>query len=456
MTKLASGILCHLTSLPSRYGVGDMGPVAYDFVDQLHRAGQSYWQILPVGNTDHTGCPYSTDSAFGCAEYYISPELLAQEFCINLSEFESYELETSRVPFSQVQRNKLAMLEIAYKMFSPESHEAYQAFLKQEADWIFDYAKFRAKASHTPEFFLFSQYICMSQLLHLKHYANEKGIKLVGDLPIFVSFNSMDVWVKPEEFYLNENGLMDYETGAAPDGFSPLGQKWGTPIYNWEKQKETNYKWWNKRLSFLKRYFNVIRIDHFRGFAATWISKVSDPDASNGFWYKGPGADLFLKLVDYPEVFAEDLGFITKDVEELRDQFQFPSMKVFQFMSDDETNPHKLSNYFYNSVAYTGTHDCDTLMGWYKSLSLEQRQYIPGENHWEMIDVLMKTPAKLTIIQIQDLLGFGSEARFNYPGTVDPLNWTWRLTPQEYKSINWNRLMALTESNHRKGESLCG
>jgi len=455
----ASGILCHLTSLPSPYGVGDMGPMAYDFINRLSSAGQSYWQILPVGNTDLTGCPYSTDSAFGCAEYYVSPEFLAQEFNFDCKLFDAFLLNTERVPFLTVQKNKLAMLEMAYQKFNAKENGNYQEFLKIEGEWVFDYARFRALTSEThknEDFFLFTQYVCFRQLSHLKKYANDKSIKLVGDLPIFVSFKSMDVWINPQDFYLNQDGVMEYETGAAPDGFSPSGQKWGTPIYNWEKQKESDYEWWNKRLSFLKRYFDVVRIDHFRGFAATWISKVSDQDASAGFWYKGPGEDLFNKLRDYPEVFAEDLGFITKDVAELRDQFQFPSMKVFQFMSDDDSNPHKLSRYQENSVAYTGTHDCDTLMGWYNQLSNEEKKKIPGKNHWEMIETLMNTPSKLTIIQIQDLLGLGSEARFNYPGTVDDLNWTWRLSLNDYEALDWEKLYSLTQTSNRLGKNLCG
>lgn len=458
--KKASGILCHITSLPSPYGVGDFGPISYDFINKLSGAGQSYWQILPIGNTDETGCPYATDSAFGCAEYYFSPELLALDLKFDIKIFDHLKLDSKKVNFKSVQKNKLAMLKIAFDYFNSNDSgsylDSYQQFLKNESDWVFDYAKFRALKSHTQEFFLFSQFVCFGQLLKLKNHANNKNIKIVGDLPIFVSFQSMDVLKYPEEFFLNAKGEMEYETGAAPDGFSASGQKWGTPVYNWEAQKRNNYTWWNKRLSFLKRYFDVIRIDHFRGFVATWISPVNDPDASEGHWYPGPGADLFSSLTHYPEVFAEDLGYITKEVEDLRDQFQFPSMKVFEFMSDDESNPHKLTKYNYNSIAYTGTHDCDTLMGWYEGLNAEEKMLVPGSTHWEMIDVLMKTPAKVVFMQVQDLLGLGSLARFNYPGTVNDSNWTWKLSNTEYAKINWDKLQIMTKDNHRLGESLCG
>lgn len=472
--KKDSGILCHLTSLPTAYGVGDFGPVAFEFVDKLAFAQQTYWQILPIGNTDETGCPYSTDSAFGCAEYYVSPELLIREYDLPLSQLNQYAIETKIVDFKQVTHNKKEILNMAFSRFSPNAE--YLNFLKNEAAWIEDYCHFRALSesrgfnwrtwgelklseveTHAVLFHKFCQFTAFSQLKSLKDYANSKNIKLVGDLPIFVSYNSMDVWKNPEQFYLNNNLEMEFETGAAPDGFSITGQKWGTPIYNWEVQKESHYQWWNTRLSFLKRYFDVIRIDHFRGFCATWISSVSEADASGGHWYPGPGADLFNQLSDYPEIIAEDLGFITPDVDQLRDQFNFPGMKVFQFLLGDDSNPHKLKNYSYNSVAYSGTHDCDTLMGWFNSLSDSEKANVETElnckitAHWSMLEVLMNTYSKLVLIQIQDLLGLGSEARFNYPGTVQVSNWTWKLSPSEFGQINWKKLGELTV-----GRRVCG
>lgn len=472
--KKDSGILCHLTSLPTAYGVGDFGPVAYEFVDRLAIAQQTYWQILPIGNTDETGCPYSTDSAFGCAEYYVSPELLIKDYDLPPSEFSQYAIETKIVDFKQVTHNKKKILKIAFSHFSPNAE--YTNFLKTEAAWIEDYCLFRAlsetrgykwrawgELNLSPVeidavlFHKFCQFIAFSQLRSLKNYANSKNIKLVGDLPIFVSYNSMDVWKNPEQFYLNDNLEMEFETGAAPDGFSVTGQKWGTPIYNWEVQKKSHYQWWNTRLSFLKRYFDVIRIDHFRGFCATWISSVSEADASGGHWYPGPGADLFNQISDYPEIIAEDLGFITPDVDQLRDQFNFPGMKVFQFLLGDDRNPHKIKNYNYNSVAYSGTHDCDTLMGWFNSLSDREKANVETElnckitDQWSMLEVLMNTKSRLVLIQIQDLLGLGSEARFNYPGTVQISNWTWKLSPSEFGQINWQKLGKLTV-----GRSVCG
>lgn len=475
-----SGVLCHFTSLPTAYGIGDFGPVAYDFIDELANASQSYWQILPVGNTDDSGCPYATDSAFGCADYYVSPDLLVKQYELDPAEFKKYFSNSAKVDFKKSKRSKGKILELAYEKFSP--NESFKKFLKEEKYWIEDYCTFRAlcetrghnwrewgtprlssKERELVAFHKFCQYACFSQLASLKRYANSKGIKLVGDLPIFVSYNSMDVWKNPFQFYLNKNLAMEYETGAAPDAFNEKGQRWGTPVYNWNIQKENNYQWWSERLSFSKRYFDVIRIDHFRGFCATWISKATDPDASSGHWYPGPGADLFNHLQNSPEIIAEDLGCITPDVDQLRDQFNFPGMRVFQFMLGGKDNPHKLSNYNYNSAAYSGTHDSDTMIGWYESLSphekaqVEELFKVDQPDHWEMLNVLMKSPSKYVFIQIQDLLGLGSEARFNYPGTVKDTNWTWRLRDEDLKKVNWAKLLELTENSGRASESkVCG
>lgn len=470
--KNHSGILCHLSSLPTSYGIGDLGPVAYEFVDKLATADQSCWQMLPIGNTDDSGCFYATDSAFGCADYYVSPDLLIKDYGLDSSVFDKYFLNTKKVNFKIAKQNKKEMLEAVYLNFIPD--ELFSQFLSQEKSWIDDYCTFRSlnesrgprwrewgttelstKEKERVSFHKFCQFICFSQLANLKKYANSKKIKLIGDLPIFVSYNSMDVWKNPKQFFLNNNLEMEYETGAAPDGFSETGQKWGTPIYDWNTQKQDNYKWWNERLSFLKRYFDVVRIDHFRGFCATWISKVSDTDASAGRWYEGPAADLFEHLQDYPEVIAEDLGYITTDVDKLRDQFNFPGMRVFQFMLGDSSNPHKLYNYNFNCVAYSGTHDCDTLMGWFRSLSLLDRANVESElkiqnpDHWDMLKILMETPSKLVIVQVQDLLGLGTEARFNYPGTVQESNWTWKMTIEDLKMIDWPRFSTLTKNSGR-------
>lgn len=467
-----SGVLCHITSLPTAYGIGDFGPRAFEFIDELAKAKQGLWQILPIGNTDDSGCPYATDSAFGCADYYVSPDFLIKEYELEASIFNKYFLDTEKVDFKQAQENKQKILATAYLKFSPNNN--FKQFLLQEKYWIEDYCTFRALSeSRGPHwrdwgmtelsalekerinFHKFCQFTCFSQFGNLKKYANKKKIKLIGDLPIFVSYNSMDVWKNPKQFFLNDNLDMEYATGAAPDAFSETGQTWGTPIYDWNFQKKNNYEWWKERLSFCKRYFDVIRIDHFRGFCATWIYKVSEIDARGGHWYPGPGADLFSNLADYPEIIAEDLGHITSDVDALRDQFNFPGMKVFQFMLGDSENPHKLYNYNFNSVAYSGTHDCNTIIGWYEGLTTLERETLENElnikepDHWAMINILLTSPAKLVLIQVQDLLGLGAEARFNYPGTVQDSNWTWKMKFPDFKRIEWKRLSELTRSSGR-------
>lgn len=478
-SKKASGILCHFTSLPTSYGVGDFGPVAYQFVDKLASAKQSYWQILPIGNTGGTGCPYATDSAFGCADFLISPEMLIKDYSLDQNAFDTFHQgERDRVDFAQIKKDKEAILEAVYKVFTPA--EDYKAFLETEKTWLNPYSLFRTleetrgknwrewprfeQAEHSLSaaekervaFHKFVQFNCFKQLSALKKYANLKNIKLIGDLPIFVSYSSMDVWKDPAQFMLNRETLaIEIETGAAPDGFSAVGQKWGTPIYDWEFQRKNKYQWWNERLAFLKRYMDVVRIDHFRGFCATWVSKISEPDASGGFWVEGPRADLFKSLLESPEIIAEDLGHITPDVDALRDQFNFPGMKIIQFMLGDETNPHKMMNYNDNSVAFSGTHDNDTLMGWFNGLSPEERGYVESElkiknpDVWGILEVLMSAKSNLVIIQIQDLLSLGTEARFNYPGTVDDMNWTWKLTTAQLNQVNWNKLGELTQNAKR-------
>ena len=481
----ASGVLCHITSLATSYGVGDFGPVAYEFIDHLADSHQHYWQILPIGNTNDSGCPYATDSAFGCADFFVSPDLLGKEYNIVPQKFNVYFSSKERVDFKNISNNKRVILEAAFALFTPTPK--YEAFLKDESSWIEAYGLFRTFSETRGQdwrkwpsyqnaqselnefekqkfqFHLFAQFTCFSQLCELKKYANKRNIKLVGDLPLFVSYFSMDVWKNPDQFYLEKGTYnMVYETGAAPDGFFANGQKWGTPIYDWEYQKKANFEWWNERLSFLKRYFDVVRIDHFRGFSATWISEVTASDAANGKWYPGPGSELFKNLKNYPEIIAEDLGYITPDVEALRSDFGFLGMKVFQLMLGGDDNSHKLQNYNYNSAAYSGTHDCDTLMGWYKHLSPAEKETICKEldvsfpTHWDFLKILLRSPSKIVFIQVQDLLGLGSSARFNYPGTVQDLNWTWKLSFKETRHIDWARLGRLTLDSKRAVENVCG
>jgi 4-alpha-glucanotransferase len=481
-----SGILCHFTSLPSTFGVGDFGPISYKWIDYLSESGQAYWQVLPIGNTDDSGCPYATDSAFGIADFFISPELLIKKFNLESNAFDEYKFESTTVDFKKVKKNKENILKSVFEHFVPNLE--FDVFLNQEESWIEDYALYRtlrdsrgidwkswplaskSKECLTEEeknlfiYHQFVQFLLCDQLNELHLYAKSKNVQLIGDLPIFVSYYSMDVWRSPSEFYLDENLEMKFETGAAPDFFSQDGQKWGTPIYHFENQKSNQYSFWKKRVDYLSRYFDVVRIDHFRGFCATWISDVNEETAINGFWYKGPGAELFLELFKNPKlcsIIAEDLGVITEDVEKLRDQFNFPGMRVLQFMLGDETNPHQFNNHVYNSFSYSGTHDCDTLVGWWNSLGETDKASVAQEldlsldkiDHLELLKFLTHSKSKTIIIQIQDLLGLGSEARFNYPGTVSDKNWTWKLEQDDWQKIDWTTLSKLTKESSR---TICG
>jgi 4-alpha-glucanotransferase len=479
----ASGLLCHITSLSSPFGVGDFGPVAYQFIDQLKDSHQSFWQMLPIGNTGDGGCPYSTDSAFGSAEYYISPELVVQDFHLEpslLSEINDENLlNNNRVDFALVRAKKMFIVQKAYEKMRSSFFQtpAYLTFAQEEKYWLNDYADFRAlkdkrggrftdwnedlsfEEKELSRFYQFVQYVALTQLKKLKTYAEKNNIKLVGDLPIFVSYNSMDVWKHPEDFYLGPYNELIYETGAAPDAFSENGQKWGTPIYNWDQQQKSHFHWWQERLAFLARYFHVVRIDHFRGFCATWISKVSDENAKDGQWYNGPGRALFDSLKNQPQLFAEDLGYITEDVIRLRDDLHLPSMKVMQFMSAGLDNPHHPHYYKDFCVLYSGTHDNSTLMGWWKGLSTEvQRDFssilglekmVEDIDHWQLLQCLFSSQAPIVITPVQDLLGLGDEARFNIPGTVLEENWTWKLSSVQRKALDWSRLKQLTFLSQR-------
>lgn len=476
----SSGILCHFSALPSKDGIGDFGPQSYRWVDALHLAGQQYWQVLPVGHPDDTGCPYATDSAFGISEIYISLEKIISDYKLSLDYFppSKSDLKSNRVNFKEVKKHKLKMLRKFFKKF--RSSDEYQAFQEAEKSWLDPYCIFRTLQQHRggiwtqwPSYEMsrtllseeeqktfrchqMIQFLAASQLLELKNYAQSQRVSLIGDVPIFVSYQSMDVWKQPEEFLLNKTTLqLDIETGAAPDVFSESGQKWGTPIYNWDVQKNNQFKWWQQRFSFLKKYFDVLRVDHFRGFCATWVSSTKESNAKNGYWSQGPGIELFKSLKNLPEIIAEDLGVITEDVEMLRDELKYPGMRVLQFMLGDDRNPHKLKNYTENSIAYSGTHDCDTLLGWVRGLSMDEKGFIQAEldisieNQWGFLGKLMNSPSKIVLIQVQDLLGLDSNARFNYPGTVNDKNWTWRLSEDDLLKIPWQQLHSVTEESKR-------
>ena len=465
-----SGILLHPTSLPNRYGIGDLGKSAYDFVDFLHATGCNLWQTLPLGPTGYGDSPYQSFSTFAGNPYLISPDFLLKEGLLHSNDLtEDLDDPGGFVDYGRVIGWKLNLLEKAFTRFTHDpklGQREFDIFLKKNADWLEDYALFRAikeakgggswenwdedlrnreksalaktKKELKPaiERFSFYQFLFFHQWDALRKYANAKNIQIIGDIPIFVSYDSSDVWANPELFFLNEQKKPSVVAGVPPDYFSKTGQLWGNPLYKWEKHKETNYKWWVKRMSAILDMVDIVRLDHFRGFAGYWEIPAGETTAENGRWVPGPGEDLFnvlkAELGELP-IIAEDLGEITPDVFELRDQFNLPGMKILQFGFTDESNPFLPHHYPENCVAYTGTHDNDTARGWYESADEHEKDFarrylsVDGSDFaWDLIRALWKSKANTVIAPMQDLLNLGTEARMNYPSSLGG-NWSWRM-----------------------------
>lgn len=455
----ASGILLHPTSLPGPYASGDLGPEAYKFADFLVSAGQSLWQVLPLGPTGYGDSPYASFSAFAGNTALISPELL------NID--------------SETDKNEL--LRRAYQRFTKTTdanlRSAFEVFTQREGHWLDDYALFRAlKDAHngvawldwepelvrrTPAALVrareqlreeieaqkFYQFLFFEQWFALKKYANERGIKIVGDLPIFVAQDSADVWTNPDQFKLDKDGRPLVVAGVPPDYFSSTGQLWGNPLYNWERMKADGFAWWIERVRATLKVVDIARVDHFRGFAACWEIPAGDKTAERGQWVEAPGRELFAairKTLGQIPIIAEDLGVITPDVVALRDEFGFPGMRILQFgFSGDAKNIDLPHNYIANVAAYTGTHDNDTTVGWFESVAGEgstrteeqikrERQFCLDylnsdgkEIHWDFIRAVFASVANTAIVPLQDVLGLGTEARMNLPNSTEG-NWSWR------------------------------
>ncbi len=499
MTKRSSGVLLHISSLPSLYGIGDLGPSSYFFVDWLKKAGQTIWQVLPLGVADRFGCPYASLSAFGGDPLLISPELLVDEGLIDSRVLDLYSVSknmSADVDYSTVRFVKHGLFRQAYIRFQ-KTHilsEQYDVFCNKNLSWVYDTALFLTLSNHYGEkwwlwpeeyrdynsdaveefrkdfkdeirFYIFLQFLFDYQWKKLKHYANSNGIQIVGDIPIFVAHHSMDVWRKPAQFKLDLKGELEFEAGAAPDAFSDSGQKWGTPLYRWEEMEHDGFSWWCDRMKYMQETFDVIRLDHFRGFCAVWQVPHHDKDATNGDWYQGPGENLFKKLEETLgelPIIVEDLGEITPDVIELRDFFDFPGMKIllFAFVSD-EKNEHLPQNTTENFVVYTGTHDTETINGHFwelakgspeKSFALKQLgmdgSFSEIDFSWPMIELAMESKAQMAIIPMQDILGLGNEARMNYPG-VQEGNWKWRFSYAQLDPYAEIKLAMLSKSSNR-------
>ncbi len=470
----ASGILLHPTSVPAQGGIGDLGPAAYRFVDFLAASRQTLWQVLPLGPPGYGNSPYSSTSAFAGSVLMISLERLAERGWIDRSRIETLPDSVERVDYERVRATKLPVLEEAalnfLKRAKGEDRQRFEKFCWENGWWLEDFVLFdalrrhhnRESWNHWPrELALrepaaldrarkelaeelnigrFLQFAFLEQWRALRAYCGLRGIRIVGDIAIFVSYDSADVWTHPDVFQLDREGNPEVVAGVPPDAFSETGQRWGNPLYRWDALRDRGYDWWVQRVRWALMLCDYIRLDHFRGFLACWEIPASEPTAVNGRWVPGPGEDLFRvlhqQLGDLPFI-AEDLGIITQDVSTLRDQLKIPGMRVMQFGFDNPGAhiylPHKFEP---NTVVYTGTHDNDTTPGWWKNgISGDGKRFAaaylgePADGmHWAMIRAAEDSVARLCIIPLQDVLGLGSDARMNIPSSSNG-NWSWRYQP---------------------------
>ena len=487
----ASGILLHPTSLPGKYGIGELGHAAYEFINFLRDSSQRLWQIMPLGPTGYGDSPYACFSAFAGNHLLISLDKLVEEGLLNSSDLDDTpDFSHDKIDYGPVIEYRLRILRKSFDVFTKnnDAHRKaeFEQFCTQHADWLEDYALFMALkesnrgaswntwgwelATRQPDTLdrwrrrlekpmlahKYFQYLFFKQWAAVKQYANDNGIKIIGDIPIFVAYDSADVWANPGLFHLNEAGEPTLVAGVPPDYFSKTGQLWGNPLYRWDAVAETGYAWWIKRISACLSLVDILRIDHFRGFESYWEVPATEPTAVKGQWVKGPGADLFKAIknaLGKLPIIAEDLGVITPEVEALRDKLKFPGMRVLQFAfaSDAENRdlPHK---YPRNSVVYTGTHDNDTAMGWYQGSSTEYErgralEYMgtdANEFNWSLIRLAFSSVANTAIIPLQDLMGLGTDARMNYPSTLGG-NWAWRFRPEMINDHIRGKLRWFTE-----------
>jgi len=488
-----AGLLLHMTSLPSRYGIGDVGPAAFAWIDRLRDAGQSWWQALPLGPTGYANSPYQALSSFAGNWLLISPDALIEDGLLRASDCEGVSLPQEFVDYDAVIPFKQSLLERAWQNFSqgvrPDLRPAYEQFCNSQAHWLDDYALFLAlKIRHNGAYYLewpselvarapkaiaqsqreldaeiqnarFAQFLLFRQGAKLQEYARAQGVRLIGDLPFFVSPDSSDVWANPELFQLDGQHRPRFVAGVPPDYFSAQGQLWGNPVYDWDVLRRTGYRWCLDRLRALLEHVDVIRLDHFRAFAAAWHIPAGASTAQSGTWVSGPGADFFdvvTREFGHLPFIAEDLGMITPDVTALRDRYQLPGMRVLQFGFDgNSNNPHLPLNYGHNVVAYTGTHDNNTTRGWFEALPDNQKQIVrnytgrsAGEISTELIRRIWTSPAALAIAPLQDLLNLGEEARMNLPGSTES-NWRWRSTESMLSGPAFGWVRDLTNVSNR-------
>lgn len=488
-----SGVLMHISSLSSPYGIGSMGKEAREFVDFLKKSGQSYWQILPVCPTSYGDSPYQSFSTFAGNPYFIDLELLREDGLLQSEEYVDVDWESTpdKVNYEAVYYKRYDILRKAADRFMENPSPEYSDFCDEQKEWIYDYALFMAlkdanggvawiewgeelkkrnpealeeaktKYSKEIEFWKIMQFLFFKQWKSLRQYANDRGIEIIGDLPIYVALDSVDVWANPHLFLLDENLEPIDVAGCPPDGFSATGQLWGNPLFRWDVMEEEDYDWWVRRISQACKIYNVLRIDHFRGFDSYYAIPYGAETAMNGEWRIGPGIKLFKAMerkIGPQNIIAEDLGYLTDSVRQLLKDSGFPGMKVLEFAFDsrDSNNadylPHNYPEY---CIAYAGTHDNETICGWKKTAAPEDIAYakdylkLSDDNFcWDMIDRLWATAANTVIIQAQDILELGSESRMNIPSTLGG-NWSWRALEGAFTDEIADRLRKITEQHNR-------
>jgi 4-alpha-glucanotransferase len=489
----SGGILLHPTSLPGPYGIGDLGPQAYRFVDWLASTGSKLWQVLPLGPTGYGDSPYQCFSAFAGNPYLISFGALVEDGLWSPDDFaEMPDFDASRVDYGKVIPWKLELLQKAFSKLpsaSKEFHKELEVFRRQNAAWLDDYALFmslkeangggawsgwdeplrkrepssleKARQDHAENILRYSfyQFLFFRQWSKLRVYANQKKIKIIGDIPIFIAYDSADAWAHPELFFLGEDSLPTVVAGVPPDYFSATGQLWGNPLYRWKVHKKSGYAWWLERFRSVLNFVDIVRLDHFRGFAGYYEIPYGAPTAETGQWLTGPGKDFFATVSGRLSgsengtlpIIAEDLGVITPDVVELRESFHLPGMKILQFGFTSPADPFLPHNYPKNCVAYTGTHDNDTAMGWYGSTPVAERKfalrYLNSDGTdfaWDLIRAVWSSVAVYAVAPMQDLLSLGTEARMNFPSRLGG-NWEWRMSEDDLSDGLGKRLRELNE-----------
>lgn len=500
MKKRQSGVLMHISSLPGKYGIGSFGQSAYDFVDFLVRTKQRYWQILPLGTTSYGDSPYQSFSAFAGNTYFIDFDILIEEGLLNEADVKGADFgdDPRKVDYAKIFDARRPIMEKAVARFlKADDLSDYESFVEQNAAWLevfaeymaikehFDnlawtewpdeairrrdaasLASYREKLADKLTYHRVTQYLFFKQWLRLKAYANEHHIEIVGDMPIYVAADSADVWAQPHFFKTDAVGKPTCVAGCPPDEFSETGQLWGNPIYDWEAMDKDGYAWWIERLRESFKIYDIVRIDHFRGFESYWEVPAGSETSASGKWVKGPDYKLFAAVKEALgdlNIIAEDLGFMTDEVIELRERTGFPGMKILQFAfnPDDESidSPHVAPN---NSVMYTGTHDNNTVLGWYKDeIDDATRQYMAqytNRKEYEtvphaMLRTIFASVSFMAIATMQDLLELDSAARMNYPSTIGG-NWTWRMTAEELNPIVEGELYSLTKTYRRMNTDL--